>query len=110
MIRKHYRIDGILELINGSVLHFTHFDSMEHLQSYNIGFAAIDQMEQTDWEVFKSIGYERTRLKTLARYDKDGKLLIPEFNRAGECISKTQEERDAVLTYQCAFGVCNPSS
>ena len=108
LIRKHYRKDGILELINGSVLHFTHFDSMEHLQSYNIGFAGIDQAEQVDWEVFKSVGYERTRLKTLSRYDNDGKLIVPEFNRAGECISVNEEEKATVLNFQCAFGACNP--
>ena len=108
LIRKHYRKDGILELINGSELHFTHFDSVEHLQSYNIGFAAVDQMEQISREVFISIGYERSRLKVLTRYDNNGKLIIPEFGKNGECISKEQEEQDAVLNIQCAFGVCNP--
>lgn len=108
LIRKHYRKDGILELINGSVLHFTHFDTMEHLQSYNIGFAAIDQMEQIDWDVFKGVGYDRTRLKVLNRYDKNGKIIIPDFDDDGKCISEVQEERDAILNVHCTFGACNP--
>ena len=108
LIRKYYKKDGMLDLINGSTLIFTHFDSTEHLQSSNIGFAAIDQMEQVDWDVFRCVGYERTRLKTLNRYDDYGKLIIPEFNRAGECISVNEEDRAAELKFQCAFGACNP--
>ncbi len=111
-IRKHYRKDGIIELVNESVLHYTHFDSKEHLNSYNLGFAAIDQMEELPWEVFEALAYERIRRTSMTRYNSKGILIVPklEVNENGEtiCVSTDPEEIAAWLRYQCIFGVCNP--
>jgi len=108
-IRKHYRKDNILELWNETIYHFTHFDSVDHLQSYNVGAVGFDQMEEIPWDVFKAMGYERIRLKTLTRFDKYGNMIVPEFDEnTGVCISDSDEKKNAVLNYQSAYGVCNP--
>lgn len=91
-IRKYHKKDGILELKNESVIHFTHFDDMEHLHSYNIGWAGIDQLEQVPEEVFKGVGYERIRLTALNRFDQNGRPVDP----------------PAQLAYQTLFATCNP--
>ncbi len=96
-IRKHYIKDGKIELWNESIIMYTHFDDVEHIKSLgiNIGFAAIDQMEQVKREVFDEIAYERIRLTTLNRYNytKDGKIPI---------------EPPVPLNYQMVFGTSNP--
>lgn len=107
-IERIWKKDGILEMVNGSLLHFTHFDSIEHLQSYNIGFAAPDQMEQIDERVFRAVAYERIRLKTLIRLNDNGNLIVPKFNEDGICTSPDPEVQSAVNNYQCVFGACNP--
>jgi len=91
-IRKEWKKDGILELINGSVIHYTHLDCYEHLQSYNLGHVFIDQAEQIKWEVFKELGYARVRLKTLNRYDEHGNPIQPPVQ----------------FTHQGVSLVCNP--
>lgn len=110
-IRKHWVRDEIIELVNESVIHYTHLDSIEHLQSYNFGWCAIDQMEQIDWNVFKAVGYERCRLKSLTRY-KDGVLVQPKFSVDDKgnvtCVSTDPVELSAWLKFQSVFGVCNP--
>ena len=96
-IRKHFIKDGKIELWNESVIMYTHFDDVEHIKSLgiNIGFAAIDQMEQIKLEVFNALAYERIRLTTLNRfnYTKDGKVPV---------------DPPAVLNYQMVFGTSNP--
>lgn len=91
-IRKKYRKDAMIELVNESVLMWTHFEGFEHLQSFNIGFAAFDQMEQVPFDVFKAVAYERIRLTTLRRFDRDGHPADPPVR----------------LEYQTVFGACNP--
>lgn len=76
-IRKFYKKDGILELVNESVIHFTHFDDMEHLHSYNIGWAGADQLEQIPETVFKGVAFERLRLKHFNRFDIKGNMVNP---------------------------------
>ncbi|HDY88666.1 MAG TPA: hypothetical protein ENH82_11230, partial [bacterium] len=108
-IRKYYKKDGMIEFVNESTLQFTHFDEAEHLQSYNFGFVAIDQMEQLYWEVFKVLGYDRIRNKVLTRFNSSGIQIIPEFDpETGKCVSADPEKLAAWLQYQCVFGVCNP--
>jgi len=115
-IKKYYKKDGLIELVNCSTLRFAHLDEIEYLASYNFGFVAVDQMEQIDWEVFKVLAYERIRNKVLNRFkiDENGEKIqiFPKFevNAYGEptCISTAEEELNAWLKYQCVFGVCNP--
>ncbi len=108
-IRNHFEKNGVLELVNESILRYTHFDGIDHLQSLNVGFAAIDQMEQLKKEVFTALALERIRLKVLTRYDQFGHLVVPEFDRiTGECISEEPERLAAVLKFQTVFGACNP--
>lgn len=99
---------GVLELMNGSVIHFTHFESVDHILSYNVGWCAIDQMEEIPEEVFEELAYRRVRLKVKTVYDQNGSLVVPRFDDFGRCISTEQAERDSVLEYQTVFGVCNP--
>lgn len=103
---------GILELINYSVLHLTHLESEEHLQSYNIGFAGIDQMEQVPESVFDCLSLERIRRKAFRRYypkSQGGGIIVPKFDKdTGDCISTIQDEIDAVVKFRTVFGVCNP--
>ena len=91
-IRRYHEKDQILELRNESVIHFTHLDEAEHLHSYNLGWAGIDQLEQIPEEVFKYIAYERIRLTRLDRRDAFGRPVDPPVN----------------LDYQTVFGTCNP--
>lgn len=91
-VRKYYKKDGMLELKNESVIHFTHFDTMEHLHSYNVGWVGIDQFEQVPEEVFKGLAYERIRLTALNQFDSNGRPLDP----------------PAHLDYQTVFATCNP--
>lgn len=91
-IRKHYRKDCLIELANESLIQYTHFDTIDHIQSFNLGWAGIDQMEEVPWEVFKALAYERIRLRTLRRKDTKGNFLSPA----------------PPLDYQTVFGVCNP--
>ena len=110
-IRKFYKKDGILELVNESVYQFTHLDSIEHLVGLSIGFAGIDQIEQIPESVFDELAYNRVRLKVLNRfrYVQGKKIqIIPHFNADGDCISIEPDELSAVLKYQNIFGVCNP--
>lgn len=92
-IRKKYRKDALIELVNESVLMWTHFETFEHLQSFNIGFCAFDQMEQIPFDVFKSVAYERIRLTTLRRFDPN---------------TKKPADPPVALPYQTVFGACNP--
>jgi len=94
-VKKYYKKDGILELWNESIIHFTHFDSMEHLHSYNIGWCGIDQMEQVAQEVFEGIAYERIRLKTFNRSVLQGRQLVP--------VNPPVE-----IPIHTVFGTCNP--
>ncbi len=106
---KHWwKKDNIIELWNESILHLSHFDSIEHLQSYNVGFVAVDQMEQISWDVWKALAYERTRNKVLTRYDDKGIRVVPTFDDKGDCLSEDSEVLATVLQYQPSFGVCNP--
>lgn len=107
-LRHWWKKDNIIELHNESILHLTHFDSIEHLQSYNVGFVAIDQMEQVSWDVWKSLAYERTRNKVLTRFNDKGVRIIPTFDEDGNCPSENPEELAVILKYQPSFGVCNP--
>jgi hypothetical protein len=115
-IKKHWHKDGKIELVNESVLHYMPLDSPDPLASLNIGFAAIDQMEEVSYEVWKVLAYERIRLRVLTRYEViargreiEKRLIVPQFDpQNGFCISTDPSERAAVLDYQCAFGVCNP--
>ncbi len=104
--------DGTLELINGSVIHFTHLDNREHLQSYNLTWVGIDQMEQVPENVFDCLSMDRIRCKVYTRYypkSQGGGLVMPKFDkRTGKCISTNPEELDAVVKYRTVFGVCNP--
>jgi len=87
-VRKYYKNEGVIELINGSVIHVTHLDSVDHLQSLNLGWCGIDQMEQVQRDIFDAISLERIRLTTLNRRDENDVF--------------------ATLDYQTVFGVCNP--
>lgn len=107
-IRKEFKKDGMIELINESIIHFTHFDEVEHIVSYNIGFAAIDQMEQVSEEVIDELIYNRIRLRVMTRYDANMNLIIPQFDNDGNCISIDIAEKAAVLNYHTVFGVANP--
>jgi len=110
-IRKYYKKDSIIELRNESTLKFTHLDSIEPLVSLNVGHCGIDQMEQIPEDVFKEVGYNRTRMKVLERYryETGEKIRItPQFDDDGVCISTDPLELDAVLRYQPTYGVCNP--
>jgi len=107
-IRKFYKKDNLIEFANESVLYLEHFDEIDHLQSHNFGFVGIDQMEQISWEVFKALAYERIRNRVLIRYNENNIQITPQFDLDGNCISTDQREKDAVLDYQCVFGVCNP--
>lgn len=107
-IKSENRNMGIIELFNGSILHFTHFESVDHILSYNVGWCAIDQMEEIPEEVFDELAYRRVRLKVKNRYDKFGFAVTPQFDDFGHSISTDPQEIDAVLTYQTVFGVCNP--
>ena len=95
-IRRVYKKDGLIALVNESIIQFTHFEDMEHLQSFNIGWCFFDQMEQIPWDVFKAVAYERIRLTTLNkfRYDSHGR--------------KFPVNPPVSLNYQTVFGACNP--
>ena len=107
-IRKEYKKDGVFELVNESLLHYTHFDDVDHIVSYNLGFAALDQMEQVSEEVIDELIYNRIRMRILTRYDRTGNLVIPLFNDNADCISPEPEKQAAVLDYHSVFGVANP--
>jgi hypothetical protein len=107
-LRKWWKKDNIIELTNESILHLTHFDAIEHLQSYNAGFAALDQMEQVAVEVWDAVSLERIRNRVLTRFNENGIRIVPKFDGYGKCLSDNVEELASVLNYQCAFGVCNP--
>ncbi len=96
-IRKWYAKDGIIELRNESIIHFTHFDDMEHLHSYNIGWAGIDQLEQVPEEVFTGIALERIRMKYFNRYMYVG--------RNGQ---KIPLNPPVALPVHTVFATCNP--
>ncbi len=106
--------DGTVELKNESVVHFTHLDGIDHIQSYNLSFFAADQTEQIPREVWDAFALERIRRKAFTRYYYNNKgeqtgLIVPEFDEeTGECISEEPEKQDAVVKYHTAFGVCNP--
>ena len=91
-IRKFHERDGIIELKNESIIHITHFDQMEHLHGYNIGFCGIDQMEQMPEDVFVDITLERLRLNELIRLDSNGNQIHPA----------------PALPYRTVFGTANP--
>ena len=107
-IVKENKNDGVIELYNKSIIHVTHFDSVEHILSYNVGWAAIDQLEQIPVEVFEELAFRRVRLKTLTRHDRYGNPINPQFDKHGNCISTDPDEIAAVLNYHTVFGVCNP--
>jgi len=108
-IKQYYDKDSKVELINGSEIHFTHLDGVDHLQSFNLAFAAFDQMEQCQREVWDALALERIRRKSFRRYYSDGTMIVPEFDKnTGECVSTEPEKLDAVVKYHTAFGVCNP--
>jgi len=94
-IRKEWKSDGILELKNESVIHFTHFEDMEHLQSYNIGWCAIDQLEQVPEEVFSGIAFERLRLKFFNRFDWTNGNKVP-------------VQPPVAIPVHSVFSTCNP--
>jgi hypothetical protein len=77
-IYKEYKKDGILLLKNGTIIHYTHFDTFEHLQSYNLGHAFLDQAEQISEQVFRELAYNRVRLKCLDRTNALGKIVRDE--------------------------------
>lgn len=108
-IRQYWHKDGKLELKNGTLYHLTHLDGIEHLQSYNLGFAGIDQMEQVDEQVFDCLALDRIRRKSFTRYRRDGSIIAPQFDPiTGDCVSTDPDEVAAVLNYHTVFGVCNP--
>ena len=114
-LKQYWDKDGKIELVNGSLIHLTHLDSTEHLQSYNLVWAGIDQMEQVPENVFTCLSLERIRnMKYLRYYPKSqgGGAIVPEFAIGNDgkpyCISTKPEELDAVVGYHSVFGVCNP--
>jgi len=84
-IRKEYKNEGIIELVNNTTIHYTHLETFEHLQSYNLGHAFVDQSEQIDEPTFKELAYARVRLKTLRRLDEHGNQIADpvEFTNQG---------------------------
>ena len=103
--------EGKIELVNESLIHLSHLAGTDHLQSLNLGWAGIDQMEQVPEDAFNALSLERIRRKELVRYrevDGDRILIKPRFDREGNCVSHNEEERAAVLDYHTVFGVCNP--
>ncbi len=107
-IKSEQKNIGRLELINGSVLWYAHFDNISSVVSLNLGFIAADQAEEMPEEVWDELSYNRIRLKTMTRYRRDGTLIVPQFDAKGNCISTDPLEQAAVLNYQTAFGACNP--
>ncbi len=99
---------GRLDLINGSTLFYAHFDDISPIISLNLGFVAIDQMEEVPEEVFDELFYRRIRLKTMKRFQEDGSPINPTFDVYGRCTSVDEDEVAAVFTGQNVFGVCNP--
>ena len=116
-IKRHWKNDGIIELVNESLLFTTHLESIEHLQSFNLSFASVDQIEQISEKVFDCLSLERVRNKVMKRYKRDlNGFLIPVqpqfivnvLTGRQECISTDPEELAAVVPFQSVFGVCNP--
>lgn len=116
-IRKYWKSEGRIELVNESLLYTTHLEAVEHLQSFNISFAAVDQIEQIPEKVFDCLSLERVRNKVMKRYRRDpnGFLVTvqPKFVMDDEtglqtCVSTDPLEMAAVVPFQSVFGVCNP--
>ncbi len=107
-VKNENRTLGYIELFNGSIIHITHYDELDHILSMNLGWAAIDQMEQVGEEVFEELVLHRVRRMTLKRFDLQGRPVTPDFDENGKCVSATSEERAAALNYHTVFGVCNP--
>ena len=112
-VRKENKDEGFIELINESVLFTMHYDNLDHITSFNIGFAAIDQLEEIPLEVFDELAYSRIRLKVMRRYveGSNPKILVkPKFADVEpfECISTDPEELATVLRVQTVFGCANP--
>ncbi len=112
-IRKENKDEGWIELLNESVLFTTHFDDITHITSFNLGFAAIDQMEEIPLDVFNELAYNRIRLRVLKRFRsgvRDKVLVQPKFSNIYpyDCISTDPEELESVLRFQTVFGMANP--
>lgn len=109
-IEKENKDEGWILLCNQSTLFTTHYDNLDHITSFNLGFAAIDQMEEIPIDVFDELAYNRIRLRTMKRFRPDGTLINPVFSdeEPFDCISTDPDEIAAVLYDQTVFGVANP--
>jgi hypothetical protein len=112
-VRKENKDEGWIEMWNESVLFTTHYDNIQHITSFNLGFAALDQAEEVPIDVFDELAYNRIRLKVMKRYRTGSKppvLVKPKFSdiEPYECISTDPEELAAVVKFNTIFGVANP--
>lgn len=116
-IQRQNKEEGWIELINESLLYLTHLESKDHLQSLNISFAAVDQIEEIPEDVFDCLALERVRNMIMARYKYDEKNnlipILPKFvfnekTNLPECVSTDPDELDAVVKFHTVFGVANP--
>jgi phage terminase large subunit len=76
LIRRHNKSDKIIELINGSTIHYWPLDDPDKLTNINLGWFLIDQAEEVPEEMFMMlIGRLRERIgprKSLVLFNPNG--------------------------------------
>jgi len=73
IIKSRNRTDGVIELINGSIIITTGLEKPDKLKSYNLGAFAIDEATETSIEIFNMLS-TRTRLKHVPAHYRKGLL------------------------------------